>query len=150
MLLIQVKDDHIYRIPNVQQLPWMADPSPAQLRQVHQTISAAYVDKSTKGGQAADNAMPHLALPQLVEQPVALLFAPFALGLGRRQDQAMLVLIDLDHLDLHPFADHTRQPLQPLLRAHGWAKIGYLRSRDKAPDPTQGDHQTTFVIADHL
>jgi len=82
--------------------------------------------------------VPYLALAQFVEQPIALLFAPVALGLGRRQDQAMLALVDLDHFDLQPFADHARQPFHPFFWGHGGTEIGYLRSRDKAADATQG------------
>ncbi len=82
VLSIQMEDDYVYLIADVQQLSRMAETPPAQLRQMDQAVSAANVDKGAKGGQAADDAMSHFALPQLVKQAVALLLAPFALGLG--------------------------------------------------------------------
>ena len=149
-LLVQAQDIHFHFLSHADDLFGMPDPPPAQLGDVNQAVGTAQVNKSAKGGQAADHTFAHLPLAQFIEESLPLPAAPLLLRRSRRKDQASLAPIDLDDLYLQFFTHQLGQALQPFFLANTHRKAGNLGGRDKTADLVHRHHHAALVVANDL
>ena len=98
---IQLDDLHVDLLTHADDLRGMTHAMPGQIGHVNQAVHAADVHESAEVGQAANNALDHVALMQLF--PGLGLLGLF-LDLQNRltgRDDALLGLVDLDDLQVH-------------------------------------------------
>src|SRR5215213_6505772 len=127
----------------------MLDPAPRKLREMHQTVGTADIDKGTEIGDRRNHAGADIALLERCQQFVLATLAHFLYGLAFRKDESITITIDFYNLQGHTATDHLGH-IRLFLRLRPAADTADLRGWHEATHTIEIDQQPTFVIVDHL
>ena len=104
-VIVKVENNHIEALVDLDHFLWVADSAPAEVGDVHQTVYATKVHEYTVAGDVLDHTFEYLTLLQSGDDLALLLFQ---LGLDEclvGDDDVFVLLVDLDHLELHLLSD---------------------------------------------
>src|SRR4051812_18259700 len=127
----------------------MPDPAPRKLGKMDKSIGSADVDEGAEVADRGDAPLAHLALAQLINQPLLHHISPLLHRLALREDESIPVTIDLDHFQWQRATNQSRHVglLACLVAA---PDLGYLRSGNEAAHTVKIYEQAALVVIGDL
>jgi len=144
-LPVQADHLHLDLIAHLDNLVRTGDVLPGHLRQVHQAVSPAEIDKRAEIAQTADDAPPHFAFLKLFQEGLFALGAAATLGLALAENQTAALAVDLDNLDGDLATDQVGHVVFALAFIQAARQIHNMTGGHKATQVAKRDDQTAPV-----
>src|SRR5690625_7962856 len=74
LILIKVQYNDVYLLTQLQNLAWVTDSTPGNIRDIQQTIDSTQIHKGTKIGQVFDHSFQYLSFLQACNNLISLFF----------------------------------------------------------------------------
>ena len=147
---VDTQNLHLDLFTDLHHFAGVGDPIPAQFAQMDQAVCTAQVHKSAEIGDAADQPFHHQPFAQRLQQLVLLLAAPIPHCQPFREDQAVALAVDVDHLEFEQIPHQRGIAGVGILLAVDHRSAGQLAGGHKAshlpkahdhPSPVEGIHR---------
>ena len=151
LLLLRVDAKHVDVdfLADLEDLAWVPNAAPAELREVNQSVGSSDVDECTEVANRGNATLTSLAFLEFADQALLHLVAAFLNGLALRENEAIPVAVDLDDLERKARTDQAGH-LGLLGGIVTTADFRNLRCRHETAHAVEIHQQATLVVVGDL